>query len=214
MIDRVNISIPEPTLKRLTQYYQYLTVKSESGLIMISCTDIADALNLTSIQVRKDLQMAGAQGKPKVGYVLKELIKIIGNSLGYDNLNEAFLVGVGNFGQLILNYKGFTEYGFKILAAFDNNPAKLNKNINGIQVLNINKFSNLAKRMKIKIGIIAVNAEAAQEVADLMIASGIEAIWNLTHANIDLPKDIINIDVNLASSLSLLLSKLAAKYKN
>lgn len=207
------ITIPEPTLKRLPTYYQYLTDKAKQGLSMISCTEIAKDLNLTSIQVRKDLQVAGAQGKPKIGYELNELIKIISISLGYDNLNEAFIVGIGNFGQLLLNYNGFSEYGFKILAAFDNNPEKIGKIINNVQVLDIYKFINLARRMKIKIGIITVNGEKAQEVADMMVEAGIEAIWNLTHQNLDLPKDMIVIDVNLGNSLSLLLSKLANKYK-
>lgn len=207
-------TIPEPTLKRLSMYYHYLSAKAAQGLITISCTDIAGDLNLISIQIRKDLQLAGAQGKPKVGYSVKELIKVIGNSLGYDNLNEAFLVGVGNFGQLLLNYNGFNEYGFKILAAFDNNTGKIGKVINGIQVLDINRFKSLVKRMKIKIGIIAVTAERAQEVADMMVEAGIEAIWNMTHNIIELPPDIINEEVNLGSSLSLLLSKLSLKYKN
>lgn len=206
--------IPEPTLKRLSAYYQYLCQQADKGQVMISCTDISNSLNLTSIQVRKDLQLAGAQGKPKVGYSVKELVSIIGNSLGYDNINEAFLVGVGNFGQLILGYNGFKDYGLNILAAFDNNTSKIGKVINGVQVLHINKFKDLAKRMKIKIGIITVGENHSQEIANLMVESGIEAIWNLTHSNIDLPEGIINVDVNLGTSLSVLLSKVANKYKN
>jgi len=213
MSDKELNAIPEPTLKRLSRYYQYLSGKAEQGQTMISATEISNDLSLTSIQVRKDLQISGALGKPKVGYEIKELTVIVGKSLGYDSINEAFLVGVGNFGQLILNYKGFTEYGFKILAAFEKNPLKVGMTVGGVKVLHINKFEDLVKRMKVKIGIIAVNSENAQEIADMMVKAKIEAVWNLTHTHIDLPKEVINVDVNLGSSLSVLLSKLNQKYK-
>ena len=206
-------AIPEPTLKRLTRYYQYLNTLPDSDCAMISCTHIAIDLGLTPIQVRKDLQMAGAQGRPRLGYKIDELIKTLSLSLGYDNLNEAFLIGTGNFGQLLLNYKGFNDYGFRIIAAFDNNPLKIGGSINGIKIMNVDKFKNLAGRMKVKIGIIAVNAESAQDAAELMVSSGIEAIWNLTHAVVTVPDNVILVDVDLGASLSVLLSKLSAKYK-
>lgn len=206
-------AIPEPTLKRLTKYYQYLNAKAATSADMISCTEIAGDLSLTPIQVRKDLQMAGAQGRPRLGYEISELVRTLSLSLGYDNINEAFLIGAGNFGHLLLNYKGFSEYGFKIVAAFDNNPVKIGGSVNGVKVMNIDKFRNLAGRMKVKIGIITVNADAAQEAADLMVASGIEAIWNLTHAVINVPDNVIIVDVDLGASLSILLSKLSARYK-
>lgn len=214
MADNLEIKkIPEPTLKRLTLYYQYLSNKLEQEIEQISCTDIARDLDLTSIQIRKDLQIAGAKGKPKIGYTIEELLDVLNSSLGYDNINEAFLVGVGNFGQLLLNYKGFKEYNFEILAAFDNDANKIDKTINGIKVFDINKFEDLVKRMKIKIGIIATNSDSAQQIADIMVQSDIKAIWNLTHFNIDLPNNIIRVDVNLSESLSMLLSKLSNMYE-
>lgn len=209
-MDDIKINkIPEPTLRRLTLYYQYLNSKSEQGIDQISCTDIAHDLELTSIQIRKDLQIAGAKGKPKIGYTIEELVDVLSLSLGYDNVNDAFLVGVGNFGQLLLNYNGFKEYGFNILAAFDNDKSKINKSINDIKIMDINKFDSLSRRMGIKIGIIATDSQSAQEIADLMVQAGIKAIWNLTHTNIVLPGHMICEEVHLGESLSILLSKLS-----
>ena len=207
-------SIPEPTLKRLPSYYSYLIERIGHGATTISCTDIAQALSLNSIQVRKDLQMAGAQGKPRIGYEIRELSQIIADYLGYNNLNEAVLIGVGNFGKLIIGYKGFEKYGLNITLAFDNNKELTDKIINGVKVLHINRLPNLVKRLNIKIAILTTTSENASMTAEMLVESGIEAIWNMTHTKLEISKDIIVVDVNLEESLSILLSKLSNKYKD
>lgn len=204
-------SIPKPTLKRLPIYYQYLNKYKDNDYI--SCTVIADALGQSPIQVRKDLQLTGAIGKPKIGYEIDYLIDTLSNFLGYKNINDAFLVGAGNFGKLLLNYNGFKEYGLNIVSAFDKDTDLVGTQINNINIFNITKFEDLVSRMNIKIGILTVSSNEAQNIADLMVKAGIEAIWNLTQAQLELPKDIICKNVNLRKSLSQLLSLLSNKYK-
>ncbi len=204
-----SIKISEPTLRRLPMYYQYLKKQNENGREYISCTHISDALDLIPVQVRKDLQNAGAVGKPKIGYEVKTLIEIIEDTLGYNNIDEAFLVGMGNLGQALSAHKGFEKCGMEIIATFDTSPLKIGRDYFGKRVFPLNKLINLAQRMNIKIGIITTPANNAQEVADLMVEAGIKAIWNFAPVHLNTPDDVYVQNENLASSLSVLLNKMS-----
>lgn len=200
-------SIPEPTLRRLPVYYQYVK-NHRANDAYVSCTQIADALNQKPIQVRKDLEVAGAIGKPKVGYSVGELIDILEQFLGYRRVDDAFLVGAGHLGLALLGYEGFRERGLNIVAAFDLDPEKVGTRAHGKEILHIDKFKKLVERMQIPIGILTVPASFAQDIADLMVASGIKAIWNFAPVHIHVPEPIIVQHENLASSLVILSKKL------
>ncbi|MBP7460232.1 MAG: redox-sensing transcriptional repressor Rex [Candidatus Delongbacteria bacterium] len=199
---------PEPTLRRLPTYYHYLRGLQSAGRDVVSCTHIAQALKLDPTQIRKDLQVTGIVGKPKVGYEVNALIPAIELFLGWRNISDAFLAGVGSMGTALLKYDRFREYGLNIVAAFDRNSAKIGMMIQDKQVLSIDKLADLARRMHIHIGIITVPAESAQEVADFMIEGGINAIWNFAPTNLIVPDTVIIENVHLASSLSVLSNKL------
>lgn len=201
-------AIAVPTLRRLPVYYYYLKGIEKSGRPFISCSHIAQDMNTTPIQVRKDLEAAGAEGKPKVGYSVSALICILENALGYQNTHEAFLVGAGNLGRALLGYTVFEEYGLKIIAAFDNNPSLIGTEVGGKPVLDVARLDDLVRRMNVKIGIITVPYEHTQQTADSMIAAGIKAIWNFAPVHIKAPENIIVQNVNMASSLAVLSNKL------
>ena len=203
--------ISVPTLSRLPVYYYFLKSITEQGREYISCSKISEGLGLTSIQVRKDFESIGANGRPKIGYEVKVLTKLIAVTLGYDNVSEAFLVGAGNLGKALLGYRVFDDYGLKIIAAFDTNPEIIGQNISGKPVFHIDKLKELVPRMGIKIGIITVPSDKTQEIADLMVAAGIKAIWNFAPIFIKTPEDIILQNVNMASSLAVLSNKLLKK---
>ncbi|MBA4418369.1 MAG: redox-sensing transcriptional repressor Rex [Syntrophus sp. (in: bacteria)] len=207
-------AIPEPTLRRLPMYYQYLKrMHGDKKLDFISCTQIGNDLNVLPIQVRKDLQVADAIGKPKLGYSVGELLNTIEDFLGWNNTTDAYLVGVGNLGAALLGYQGFREYGLNIIAAFDTDDEKIGREIGGKRVLSASKLYEMIKRMSIKIGIITVPASTAQEIADIMVKAGIHAIWNFSPVKINAPPDIIVQHENLASSLGVLSKKLAMAIK-
>lgn len=197
-------TIQEPTLRRLPLYHSFL---SNIQTRYISCTQIAEELSLVPIQVRKDLEATGLVGKPKVGYIVSELISTIESYLGWNNQTEAFLVGVGHLGAALLGYKGFKDYGLQVIGAFDNDPNKIGKIIGGKKIFSISRLNNLVQRTKVKIGILAVPAAVAQQTADLMVAAGIEAIWNFAPVKIKVPENIIVQHENLASSLAVLSKK-------
>ncbi len=206
--------IPEPSLKRLPTYLQLLKVFESEGLSGISTTSFANELSLDPTQVRKDLGYTGIIGKPKVGYDVKELITTIESFLNWDNNSDAFLAGAGNLGSALVGYKTLKEHGVNIVACFDSDENKIGKTIKGVSVFDIKKLPNLAKRMHIKIGIITVSEENAQSVADLMINSGIKAIWNFTPAAIKVKEDVIIENADFTPSLALLTRKIYERKLN
>jgi len=131
------------------------------------------------VQVRKDLACVSKKGRPKLGYVAEELIRDIESFLGYDSLNDAIIVGAGRLGGALLSYEGFKEYGLNIVAAFDVDESKIGTEICGRKIFPLDKMKELCRRMKIRIGIITVPADSAQKVCDMLVDSGIYAIWNL-----------------------------------
>jgi len=206
-------SVPEPTLRRLPSYYHYLVRLREKGQEMISAAQIGEDLGVHHTQVRKDLAFTGSQGKPKVGHRVVDLVASIETFLNWNNVTDAFLVGAGHLGTALLGYAGFERAGVRIVAAFDQNPRMAGKKIQGVSVLPMDKFADLSRRMHIGIGILTVPAEAAQEVAEMMIASGVQAIWNFAPTVLDLPDEIIVENVALHSSLGVLSRKLSVHRK-
>lgn len=199
------------TLKRLPIYLQYLKSLSRDSIVHISATSIALALGLNNVQVRKDLASVSDKGKPKMGYVLTELIKDIESYLGYDNVQSAILIGAGNLGRALLCYEGFSKYNLDIIAAFDKDEKLIGSLIKNKQVFSLNKLKNLCERMKIKIAIITVPDYQAQEVCDLLVESGILAIWNFAPINLNVPEEVIVQNENIGSSLAILSKHLTEK---
>jgi redox-sensing transcriptional repressor len=202
-------AVPDPTLRRLPVYHHYLKNLSAADGDSISCTQIAEYLGLVPIQVRKDLAYTGIVGRPKTGYIVGELKAAIEKFLGWENQSDALLFGAGHLGMALLSYDGFRSYGLNILAAVDDDQSKQQTTVNGKKIIPLHKAEGLIKRLHIKIGIIAVPAAQAQDVADLMSQSGIRAIWNFAPVKVRAPQGIIVQHENLASSLAVLSKKLA-----
>lgn len=206
--------IPVPTLRRLPIYYQYLKkVQVTQGSDYISTTKIGNDLNILPIQVRKDLEVTEAVGKPKLGYDIAELMRTIEGFLGWNNSTDGYLVGVGNLGSALLGYQGFKEYGLNIIAAFDTDRNKIGTEIHGTKIFPVEKLPDMIKRMGIHIGILTVPGTSAQEITDMMVKAGIYAIWNFSPIKVNVPSHVIVQHENLASSLVVLSKKLAQTLK-
>lgn len=207
-------SVSKQTLQRLPLYFNYLKTRSKEDISNISAPIIADSLNLNEVQVRKDLALVSNGGRPKTGYKINELIEDIKSFLGYDNVNEAILVGAGHLGKALLSYKGFDEYGLNIVAALDVDETLVGTTVNGKQILSVEKMKDLCKRLNVHIGIITVPPESAQLVCDMLIESGILAIWNFSSTHLSVPKHILVQNENIATSLAVLSKHLAEKISN
>ena len=210
---RESPAIPQPSLARLPQYHHYLKDLETAGISRISCSVIGRDLDLIPVQVRKDLQYTGIIGKPKTGYSVTELILAIETFLGWNNINEAFLVGVGNLGTALLGHERFSKFGLRIVAAFDTDPSKIGQWIHEKAVLPLEQLSDLSQRMSIHLGIITCPAEAAQSVADQMVKGGIQAIWNFAPVKLRVPENIIVHNEDLYSTLASLSWKLARRFR-
>ena len=197
--------ISRKSLERLPVYHHYLEQKDNEGIETISAPAIALDLQLNEVQVRKDLAMVTkTAGKPKMGYLIKELIADMEEFLGYHNTNQAALVGVGSLGKALLSYKGFEQYGVEIVMAFDSDGRKVNTRIGGKMVLSLDKLENLCQRMNIHIGIITVPGEHAQEVCNKLVAGGVKAIWNFAPIHLSVPSHVLVQNENMAVSLAAL----------
>lgn len=208
MVNKPEFSIPEPTLRRLPRYYNYLKSLLHNGREVVSCTHIGKDLKLDPPQIRKDLAYTGIRGLPKVGYQIDLLLNSIAEFLGWNNMEEAFLVGIGNMGRALIDYKGFQRCGFKIVAAFDHSPEVVGKTFGGLEILPVSKLTNLCLRMNVKIGVITTPENTAQEAADLMIAGGILGIWNFAPSEIRTPEEVIVQNESLTTGLAVLSKKL------
>ncbi|MEA4833066.1 Redox-sensing transcriptional repressor Rex [bioreactor metagenome] len=192
-------------LQRMPYYLQYLRKAKENGANVISATLIANELKLNDVLVRKDIAaVCTAKGKPKSGFPVNELIKNIEDYLGYNCTMDTVLVGVGSLGKALLGNDEFEKYGLNIVAAFDIDEALINQIIYGKKVFPLDKLPDLCEKMHIHIGIIAVPAEFAQDVADRLVHSGVKAIWNFALVKLNVPEEILVQNENLAASLATL----------
>lgn len=195
-------------LKRMPLYLAYLTNIKTNGEIYISAAAVAKELELNEVQVRKDLAyVCKSRGIPKKGFVIKDLTDGISEYLGYNNVNDAIVVGVGKLGRALMDYSGFSKYGLNIIAGFD-----CNKNvINNKDVFDMDKLKSLCARLKIKIAVITTPAVYAQQVCDELIDAGILAIWNFAPVYLKTPRSILVQNENMASDLALLSNYLRKK---
>ena len=204
--------ISKAVLKRLPGYLSYLKNIPDDASPYISATNLAAALGMGEVQVRKDLALVSDGGRPKIGYLREGLIEDISQFLGYDNTTDAILVGAGKLGQALLGYGGFEAYGLNILAAFDANPDAAKTE--GKNVYSMDKMQKFCATHKVLMGIITVPAEYAQSVCDMMIQCGIKAVWNFAPVHLDVPKNILVQNENMATSLAVLSMHLQAQMKD
>ncbi len=202
-------NVSKQTLRRLPLYLNFLKNERKKNIVNISSVTIAEAMRLNDVQVRKDLASVSSGGRPKIGYFIDSLISDIENFLGYDTTDYAILVGAGNLGSALMAYKGFDDFGLEIVAAFDSAVSEEGREVNGKPVYPISRLCEICREKGIKIGIITVPGEAAQEVCDELIQAGIKAIWNFAPVHLFAPENILVQNENMAYSLAALSMHLA-----
>ncbi len=194
--------ISRATLGRLPLYLEYLQSLPEVENKNISATIIAKEIGLGEVQVRKDLGSVVGTGKPKVGYVITELIDKLKMVLGFDDKKCAVIVGAGKLGRAILDYAGFGAYGLEIVAAFDSAIERCGTSMSGKSILPVEDFASFCEKNDVKIGIITVPQAVAQGVCDMMVKNNITAIWSFSPTGLDVPENVILQQENLALSLA------------
>ena len=196
-------AVSRQTISRLPVYLGYLR-SLEGSMLTISATAIAEALSLNDVQVRKDLAAVSSSGKPKIGYVTADLISELENFLGYNSPSDALLAGAGKLGRALMSYQGFNAYGLNIVAAFDTDPNLINTQEAGKSILPLSQMKQFCEERRVRIGIITVPAACAQEVCEMMLESGILAIWNFAPIHLRVSEEILVQNENMAASLAIL----------
>lgn len=203
-------NVSKATIGRLPAYHRYLKEKMAAGERTVSSTAVAEDLHLNAVKVRKDLAViSSVAGKPKLGFAIADLIDGIDRILGYDNVTDAVIVGAGGLGSALVGYGGFKAYGLNIVAAFDNDPERIDTMLGGVKVFDSKDLVRLVRRLNVLIGIIAVPASAAQSVADELVEGGVRAIWNFAPVHLTLPANIAVKNEDMAASLAILSKRLA-----
>jgi redox-sensing transcriptional repressor len=171
------------------------------GTQTTSSSQLGVRLGFTDAQVRKDLAHFGQFGHPGIGYRCDELIAEIRKILGTDRKWSVALMGVGNLGRALLGYKGFESQGFRIAAAFDADPEKAGKPVEGIMVYGVQRLPELVGPLQIEIGMIAAPASQAQAAADQLVSAGVTGILNFAPVTLSLPPGVSMVSVDLAREL-------------
>lgn len=203
-----DIKVPEPTLRRLPWYLSNAKLLKQKGEHFVSSTQMSKEINIDASQIAKDLSYVKISGRTRVGYDISELINVLEDFLGFTNIHKAFLFGVGSLGGVLLGDSGLSHFGLEIVAAFDVNPEKVGTSINGIPIFHSNEFKQKMKEYSVKIGVLTVPIEIAQQISDTMIAGGIQAIWNFTPFRIRVPEQIVVQNTSLYAHLAVMFNRL------
>lgn len=193
--------LPEKTVERLSQYRRVLLKNFLKEKLNIFSHEIAGMMHITPVQVRRDLMLIGYSGSQRKGYEISKLIERIGDIIDSKEGQKVALVGLGNLGRAILRYLNKKNSNLKIVAAFDNNSEKINKEVSGVMCYHIDQLPTIVKNKKITIGILSVPAEHAIAVAKAFTKSGIKGILNFTTAPLNIPSDVFLEEYDMITSL-------------
>jgi len=197
-------AIPEATVARLPLYLRSLVDMTERGMQTISSEGLAEAAGVNSAKVRKDLSYLGSYGTRGVGYDVEYLIYQISRELGLTQDWNCVIVGVGNLGRALANYRGFGERGFRVSALVDIDEDKIGKPVDSMVVEDFADLERIVKEREISIGIVATTAGAAQDAADRLVSAGVKSILNFAPTVLQVPDDVSLRKVDLSIELQIL----------
>jgi len=192
---------PKAVVGRVSLYLRQLETYQNQGYTTVSSNQVGEPLSIKNAQVRKDLAFFGQFGHPGIGYRIEELIDTLRHILGIDHDWPLALVGLGNLGRALLRYRGFRTRGFHVVALFDNDPAKIGQQHEGLVVEPIESLRKVVVPRKIRLALLCVPTESAQRVADLLVASGIGGILNFAPVPLIVPAHVNLVPVDLSIQL-------------
>jgi redox-sensing transcriptional repressor len=184
--ERLNVGVAA----RLSRYLQVLTQARKMGKDRISSQEIADYTNINATQIRRDLSAFGKFGKRGVGYNIDSLLGEIRKILRTQGQHNIALIGAGRLGQAIASSPIFAEHGINIAAIFDNDPEKAGRRLGNVEISEDNRLRDVVAERNIVVGVIAVPADHAQQVAEDLVAAGVKIVFNYSEALLDVPSDV------------------------
>ena len=180
----------------------------EKGEKYVSSTQISRQINIDASQIAKDLSYVDISGRTRVGYEVDLLIRVLEDFLGFTNLHKAYLFGVGSLGGALLRDSGLSHFGLQIVGAFDINPNLVGTTVEGIPIYHTDEFEERRAKDGVKIGVLTVPINIAQDITDKMVAGGIQAVWNFTPFRIRVPETIVVQNTSLYAHLAVMFNRL------
>lgn len=208
MEKKKNISMA--VIKRLPKYHRYLNELMKNDVDRISSKELGEKIGFTASQIRQDLNCFGDFGQQGYGYNIRELYGQISTILGIDRIYNTVIVGAGNIGQAIANYR-FNRLGIKLTGIFDADPELIGKSIKEVEIRDVANLKEHLDNNFIDIGVICVPRINAQKVCDVMVKCGIKGIWNFAPVDLSVPEDVTVENVHLSESLMTLIYLLHTK---
>ena len=207
------IEISKKLLKRLAHYQFYLKQLEKRYRDYVSIDRLAADMNLSVDEVTEDLESLDNIYTVSKIFEVNRLLRVIEDLIEPKDIKTAALVGAGNFGKALLNYQGFKNLGFEIVAVFDADKNLVGQKLNSLEVLDMDKLEDIVQRLGIKIGIITTPPEPAQGIANRMIESGVQGIWNFTLSLLKVPENIVLQENPLYSNLIQLMNNINKRYE-
>ncbi len=201
MAKNTYLELPGKTVERLSQYRRILYNSINEGKTNIYSHELAKMMNLTPVQVRRDLMLIGYSGSQSKGYVIKDLVALIGKIIDSDKGQDIILVGMGNLGRAITSYFTGKRDKLSIAAVFDNDLQKTDRIIAGIPCHHISHIKEFVAKENIQIAVLTVSPEATYEVAKMLLDAGIKGILNYTSVPLTVPEGIHLEEYDIVTSL-------------
>lgn len=199
--------VPEPVLRRLPWYWAYVKILQTQGREVVSSTFIARSIGIDPSLVAKDLSYVSIAGKTRVGYSTDEMVEVLGKFLGFVDTHKAYVFGCGNLGAALIRDKGLGQYGLEIVGGFDTDPQVIADASLGVPIYPMDELSERCDP-EVRIGLLTVPVEAAQEVTDELVACGLEAIWNFTPFRIAVPEGVVVENLSMYAGLAVMFNRL------
>lgn len=196
--------VSDIVIPRILSYLRVVQQLERDRKVTVSSEELAQLTNVSAFQIRKDLANFGKFGQPGTGYDVSKLKRYLLDIIGGREMSNLALVGVGNLGSALLNYKGFEEEELRFVAAFDKEERKIGKVCGDVIVEHIDNITESVRKNNVHIGVIAVSADSAQQAADRLIAAGIFSILNFAPAVVSVPKEVTLRNVDLSNEIKAL----------
>jgi redox-sensing transcriptional repressor len=198
-------------IRRLPRYYRYLADLLQLNITRISSKELSERMGITASQIRQDLNCFGGFGQQGYGYNVQDLYEEIGNILGVNKIFKTIIVGAGNMGRALANYRNFEKRGVHIVGIFDIDPKLIGQKIKGVPISHMDEMDEFIKKNGIDIAILTVPYEQTASIADRIARLGVKGLWNFSPMDLRLPYDVIIENVHLSDSIMVLGYKINKK---
>ena len=196
--------VPDATVGRLPLYLRVLLDLAAEQVATVSSDRLAELAGVNAAKVRKDLSYLGSYGTRGVGYDVGFLVDHVGRELGMTREWPVVIVGMGNLGRALANYRGLGSRGFRLAALVDVDPAMVGETVNGLRIRHLDDLAQVVAATSVAVGIVTTTAAAAQDVTDRLVRAGVTAILNFAPVVLRAPDHVTVRKVDFATELQIL----------